>query len=338
MSARTVFSGIQPTGSLTLGNYLGAIRAWVDLQSRQDCIFSIVDLHALTASPDPAALQRRCLDFACQLLACGLDPRSCVLFLQSQVPAHAELAWLLACFTRMGELERMTQYKEKARRHAVNPNAGLFTYPVLMAADILLYRATLVPVGEDQRQHVELARNIAERFNRDRGAVFAVPEVLIGGSVARVRSLTDPSRKMSKTDEDPNSSIALLDSPEAVRSKIRAAVTGSGRGYDGEEASPGIRNLVSLMAALRGTSPQGIASAFGGRGYAAFKEELAETINELLAPIQKAYRMLRSDEAAIAGILENGAERARRRARPVLSAAYQAVGLVLPRTSLQDRT
>jgi len=325
---RVVFSGIQPTGNLTLGNYLGAIRAWVDLQGRQDCIYSIVDLHALTVAPDPAALRSRCLDFACLLIACGLDPDSCVLFLQSHVPEHAELAWLLSCFTRMGELERMTQFKEKTRRNASNLNAGLFTYPVLMAADILLYRAELVPVGEDQRQHVELAREIAARFNRERGAVFTVPEVLIGSSVARVRSLTDPSRKMSKTDEDAKSYIALLDSPQAVRSKIRAAVTGSGRAYDGEEAPPGIRNLVSLMAALRGTSPQGVASAFADRGYAAFKEELAETVNEILAPIRRTYGQLRSDEAALAGILQDGAERARRRAAAVLREAYRAAGLL----------
>ncbi len=339
VNARTVFSGIQPTGSPTLGNYLGAIRAWVELQDRHDCIYSIVDLHALTAAADPAALRGRCLDLGCLLLACGLDPGSCILFLQSQVPEHAELAWLLGCSTRMGELERMTQYKEKARAHAANLTVGLFTYPVLMAADILLYDAALVPVGEDQRQHVELAREIASRFNREHGAVFTLPEVLIGSSVARVHSLSNPARKMSKTDDDPKSYLALLDPPEAVRSKVRAAVTGSGRAYEGEEASAGIRNLVSLMAALRGTAPQSVAAAFAGRGYAEFKEELAETINGFLQPIQKRYGELRADEAAMTEVLEDGARKARRRARPVLSRAYEAAGLVLPRTAFpqQDR-
>ena len=237
MSARTVFSGIQPTGSLTLGNYLGAIRAWVDLQEREDCVFSIVDLHALTVAREPAALRRRWLDFACLCLACGLDPRACILFLQSQVPAHAELAWLLGCFTRMGELQRMTQYKEKAQANATSLNVGLFTYPVLMAADILLYDAALVPVGDDHRQHVELAREIAARFNRACGPVFMVPQAFVGKAGARIRSLVDPARKMSKTDEDPRSYVTL--------------VTGSGRGFRGEDTSPGIENLVSIMAAMR---------------------------------------------------------------------------------------
>ncbi len=328
---RTVFSGIQPSGALTLGNYLGAIRAWVDLQHREDCIYSIVDLHALTMAPDPPALRRRCLDFACLLVACGLDPRACVLFLQSQVPAHAELAWLLGCFTRMGELGRMTQYKEKARRYAANLNAGLFTYPVLMAADILLYGAALVPVGEDQRQHVELAREIAMRFNRACGAVFTLPEMIASNS-PRVRSLTDPAKKMSKTDEDPESYIALLDPPEAVRRKVRAAVTGSGRAFLGDDASPGITNLVSLLAAVRGKTPEEIAAAFEGRGYAQLKDELAEAINALLSPVQIAYGRLRADEAAIWGILEDGARRAGARADVMLRRAYEAVGLVLPGT------
>ncbi len=330
MVARTVFSGIQPSGTLTLGNYLGAIQVWVDLQRREDCLYSIVDLHALTVTPDPAALRSRCLDFGCLLIACGLDPRACILFLQSRVPAHAELAWLLGCFTRVGELERMTQYKEKARSHPGNLNAGLFTYPVLMAADILLYGASLVPVGEDQRQHVELAREIASRFNRACGPVFTVPEVLIGSGSPRVRSLADPARKMSKTDEDPGSYIALLDPPEAVRSKVRAAITGSGRAFAGEEASPGIRNLVALFAAVRGGTPQEIAAGFEGRGYAQLKGELAEAINGLLLPIQRTYRELRPDEAAIRRILEEGALRACARANATLRRAYDAAGLVLP--------
>ncbi len=328
VGARVVFSGIQPTGSLTLGNYLGAIRSWADLQHREDCIFSIADLHALTVSPDPAALRERCLDFACLFVACGLEPDASILFLQSQVPAHAELAWLLGCFTRMGELGRMTQYKEKARRHADNLNAGLFTYPVLMAADILLYDTALVPVGEDQRQHVELAREVAERFNKACGPVFTSPQILLSSSAPRVRSLTDPARKMSKTDDDPESYIALLDPPEAVRRKVRAAVTGSGHAFLGEEASPGIRNLVSLLAAVRETTPQEVAAGFEGLGYAQLKDELAEAINGLLTPIRSAYEKLRPDEAAIRGFLERGARRAGARAYAVLRRAYEAAGLL----------
>ena len=329
MGARTVFSGIQPTGTLTLGNYLGAIQVWMELQDQRDCIYSIADLHALTIAPDPTALRRRCLDFACLLVACGLDSRSCILFPQSQVPAHAELAWLLGCFTRMGELGRMTQYKEKAHRHAANLSAGLFTYPVLMAADILLYGAALVPVGEDQRQHVELAREIATRFNRARGPVFTLPEVMIGSSAPRVRSLTNPAQKMSKTDTDPDSFIALLDSPDDVRRKVRAAVTGSGRAFAGEEASPGIRNLVSLLAEVRGKTPREIVAAFEGRGYAQLKDELAEAIIGLLAPIQSRYGELRPDEAALHRLLEEGARRAGARAALTLRRAYEAVGLIL---------
>ncbi len=328
MSALTVFSGIQPTGSLTLGNYLGAIRPWVDLQRREDCVFSIVDLHALTVAREPAALHRRCLDFAGLCIACGLDPRACILFLQSQVPAHAELAWLLGCFTRMGELQRMTQYKEKARASATLLNVGLFTYPVLMAADILLYDAELVPVGDDQRQHVELAREIAERFNHAFGPVFTVPQALIGKAGARIRSLADPARKMSKTDEDPRGYVALLDPPETVRGKVRAAVTGSGRGFGGEDTSPGVENLVSIMAALRGLTPQEVASAFEGRGYAELKEELSETINALLAPIQGRYEELRADEPGIRLILQEGAGKASARASSTLRRVYEAVGLV----------
>ena len=277
---------------------------------------------------EPAALRRRCLDFACLCIACGLDPRACILFLQSRVPAHAELAWLLSCFTRMGELQRMTQYKEKAQANATSLDVGLFTYPVLMAADILLYDAALVPVGDDQRQHVELAREIAARFNRACGPAFTVPQALVGKAGARIRSLVDPARKMSKTDEDPRAYIALLDPPDAVRSKVRAAVTGSGRGFRGEDTSPGVENLVSIMAAIRGINAQEVASDFEGRGYAELKEELAETINAFIAPIQRKYEELQADEPGIRLILEEGAAKASARASATLRRAYEAVGLV----------
>jgi tryptophanyl-tRNA synthetase len=327
MSGRTVFSGIQPTGSLTLGNYLGALRAWVDLQAQEDCVFCIVDLHALTVAPDPAALRGRSLEFAALCVACGLDPARCILFLQSRVSAHAELAWLLGCVARIGELSRMTQYKEKARRKESGLPVGLFTYPVLMAADILLYDTALVPVGEDQRQHVELAREIAERFNRTYGRVFSVPEALVGATGARIRSLTNPDRKMSKTDEDPMGFVALLDTPDVVRAKVRAAVTGSGRGFHGEDASPGIENLVSIMSALRGGTPAQIAATFEGRGYAQLKEALAEEINAFLLPVQRRFAELRADEAALRLLLHEGAGRASARAAMTLRRAYEAAGL-----------
>ncbi len=325
---RRVFSGIQPSGNLTLGNYLGAIKAWVALQEEAECFFSIVDLHALTSTQDPALLRQRCLDFACLYLACGIDPEWSVLFFQSHVPAHAQLAWLLACTARMGELGRMTQYKEKARRSPKNVNAGLFTYPVLMAADILLYNAELVPVGEDQKQHVELARDLALRFNGTWGPVFTVPEVLIGASGARVRSLSDPSRKMSKSDDDPRGTIALLDSPDAVRSKVKAAVTGSGRGFGAEDGSPGVENLVSIYAGVSGMTSAAVAAAFDGRGYAAFKEELADRLVAFLEPLQKAYADLRRDEGRILALLSHGARTAAARAEATLQRAYDAVGLI----------
>lgn len=332
MSARTVFSAIQPSGSLTLGNYLGAIRGWVALQAQEDCVYSLADLHALTAAPDPQSLRARCMDTLCLCLACGIDPDRSILFLQSHVPAHAELAWLLACSSRMGELRRMTQFKEKTLRNDKGVIVGLFTYPVLMAADILLYGASLVPVGADQKQHVELAREIAVRFNRRYGTVFTIPEPLIG-KTARLRSLVDPGRKMSKSDTDPRGFIALLDPPHAIRSKIRSAVTGSGKGYGEKDGSPGIENLVSIMAAVRGVEVSEVVSTFEGRGYQDFKNELADSLIELLDPIQRAYAETRRDEAALRRVLEEGAARARDRASVILARAYDSVGLVPSRGS-----
>jgi tryptophanyl-tRNA synthetase len=328
LSTNTVFSAIQPSGSLTLGNYLGAIRTWVELQAQEDCIYSLADLHALTAAPDPQALRTRCIDTFCLCWACGVDPARSILFLQSHVPAHAELAWLLASFTHVGELGRMTQYKEKVLRNEKSINVGLFTYPVLMAADILLYGAALVPVGEDQRQHVELAREIALRFNRKYGPVFTIPEPLIGKTTARLRSLADPNKKMSKTDPNPRGYIALLDSPDVVRSKIRAAVTGGGKGYRERDGSPGIDNLVSIMAAVRGVEVSEVVSMHEGRGYKEFKDEVADALIEFLAPVQSAYGQIRQDEGTFRLIFSEGAARARNRASVTLARAYNAVGLV----------
>ena len=328
MSTPVVFSGIQPTGSLTIGNYIGAIRGWIALQHHNDCVFCLVDLHALTIAQDPAALHGRCLDYLSLYLACGVDPERSIVFVQSHVPAHAQMAWLLGCFTSMGELGRMTQYKEKVRRNAKNLSVGLFTYPVLMAADILLYGASLVPVGEDQRQHVELVREIATRFNRRFGPVFQVPEAVIGMSGGRVRSLLDPLRKMSKTDENPRSYIALLDPPDAVRQKIMAAVTGSGRGYGPDDASPGIGNLVSIMASLREVAPETVAAEYEGRGYAVFKKDLSDALIEVIEPIRRRFAEIRGDETALREILARGADRARTRAGPTLARAFEKVGLL----------
>lgn len=328
MSKPVVFSGIQPTGSLTIGNYLGAMRGWITMQHDNDCVFCLVDLHSLTVAQDPAALHGRCLDYLCLYLACGVDPERSVVFVQSHVPAHAQMAWLLGCFTSMGELGRMTQYNEKVRRNAKNLSVGLFTYPVLMAADILLYGASLVPVGEDQRQHVELVREIATRFNRRFGPTFQIPEAVIATSGGRVRSLLDPSQKMSKTDDNPRSYIALLDPPDAVRKKIKEAVTGSGKGYTPDDASPGIGNLVAIMASLREVAPEAVAAEYEGRGYAMFKNDLADALIGFLEPIQKRFAETRGDETALRGVLERGADRARTLARPTLARAFEKVGLL----------
>ena len=328
MSGRAVFSAIQPSGALTLANYLGAIRAWVELQTQEDCVFAVADLHALTTSLEPLEFRRRCIDTLCLCLACGIDPSRSILFLQSHVSAHAELAWILSCSTRMGELGRMTQYKEKAVGSGRSVSLGLFTYPVLMAADILLYGADLVPVGEDQKQHVELAREIALRFNREHGPVFRVPEPMVGKAAGRLRSLADPGKKMSKSDGNPRGFLALLDPPDTVRSKIRSAVTGSGKGYGDQDGSPGIRNLVTIMSAVQAIEASEVISRFEGRGYAEFKDELADAIIQLLSPIQRRFAEIRQNEDRLGFILEDGAARARDCASTTLARAYDAVGIV----------
>ncbi len=284
---KTIFSGIQPSGTLTIGNYIGALRHFPELQDAYNCIYCIVDEHAITVRQTPADLRRRCLELAAIYMASGLDPEKCVIYCQSHVSAHAELAWILNCFTYMGELQRMTQFKDKAARHADNINAGLFTYPVLMAADILLYQADAVPVGADQKQHLEITRDIAQRFNAIYGDVFTVPEPLITKVGGRVMSLQDPTRKMSKSDPE-ECFISLLDEPDAVRRKIKRAVTDS----DGEirydpENKPGVSNLMSIYVAVTGKSFAEIEQEFDGCGYGVFKPAVGEAVVETLRPIRE---------------------------------------------------
>lgn len=322
-----LYSGIQPSGNITLGNYIGALRNFTKLEKDYDCLFGIVDLHALTLRQDPAALRRQTQQLAALYIACGLDPQRNIIYCQSHVSAHAELAWILNCFTYMGELSRMTQFKDKSASHADNINAGLFTYPVLMAADILLYHTALVPVGGDQKQHLEITRDIAQRFNAIYGDVFAIPEPYIPKETARVMSLTDPARKMSKSDAE-ESFIALLDDADTVRRKFRRAVTDS----DGEirfdpDNKPGVSNLLMIMAALGHETAEQIAARLQGRGYGALKEEAADLVIASIQPIQQRYQQLLAEKGYIENVLRQNAQRAAALAQRTLRKVYKKVGL-----------
>ncbi|MFO7173375.1 MAG: tryptophan--tRNA ligase [Bacillota bacterium] len=326
---KRVLSGIQPSGVLTIGNYIGAMRQFVALQHEADCFFCIVDLHALTVPQDPEALHRQTLDLAALYLAVGLDPKKVTLFVQSHVPAHAELGWLLQCVAYFGEMSRMTQFKEKsAGKESVT--VGLFTYPALMAADILLYQADLVPVGEDQKQHVELTRDLAQRFNHRFGETFRVPEPLIPKVGARIMSLDDPTKKMSKSNPNPNSYISLLDPPEVIQRKIRRAVTDSEAEvrYD-PERKLAVSNLMEIYSQLAGISLEEVAERYRGKGYGVFKQDLAEVVVSALAPIQERYRELR-ESPELLRILDEGAEKAAAVAEATLRTVKERMGLVLP--------
>ncbi len=326
-SKATLFSGIQPSGRLTIGNYIGALKSWAELQHRYDCLFALVDMHAITVHQDPAALRERCYEFLCLYIACGIEPERNILFVQSHVPAHAQLAWILNCSTYVGELNRMTQFKDKSRRHGDNINAGLFDYPVLMAADILLYDTQLVPVGNDQKQHLELTRNVAQRFNGRYGEVFTVPEPYIPEVGARVMSLQDPSAKMSKSDDNAKNYIALLDEPGEVARKLKRAVTDTGSEvrYDAVD-KPGISNLMTIHAAVTGESMAAIERTYAGQGYGRFKQDTADAVVAWLEPLQARYRALREDRGALTAILRRGAEAAAERAARVLDRVTDAVG------------
>lgn len=323
-----LLSGIQPSGNLTIGHYLGALRNWVLLQRNYDCLFVLVDLHAITVRQEPAKLRRRCLDFLALYLACGIDPEESTIFVQSHVPQHAELAWVLNCFTYMGELNRMTQFKDKSRKHEDNINAGLFSYPVLMAADILLYQTNLVPVGADQKQHLELTRDLAERFNNAYSETFAVPEPYIPPVGARIMSLQDPTNKMSKSDENDKNYIALLDPLDVAASKIKRAVTDSGTTVEYDESRPGISNLVTIYSSLTNDSFDAIRDRYSGKGYAEFKADLAEIVVEWLRGLQDKYNAIIHDKAYLEGLLNKGAEHARARANRTLKKVYRKVGFI----------
>ena len=325
---KRIFSGIQPTGCITLGNYVGALKNWVELQHDYDCLFSVVDLHSITVRQDPIELRKRCVDFLTQYLAAGIDGEKNIVYFQSHATQHAELAWILNCFTYMGELSRMTQFKDKSAKHENNINAGLFTYPVLMAADILLYQTDLVPVGQDQMQHLELTRDIAIRFNNLYGDTFTVPEGFIPKAGARIMSLQEPTSKMSKSDPNENGYISILDTPEAIVRKIKRAVTDSDNEVAYKEGKDGINNLISIYASVTKKSIADVEKEFASVGYGVFKNAVAEAVVEELRPIRERYEDLKKNKDYIEKVYKTGAERASYLATKTLAKVYRRVGFV----------
>jgi len=323
-----IFSGIQPTGYITLGNYLGALKNWVNLQNDYNCIFSVVDLHSITVRQESAALRKRCMDFLTQYLACGIDGEENIVFFQSHVSAHAELSWILNCYTYMGELNRMTQFKDKSAKHADNINAGLYTYPVLMAADILLYQTDLVPVGIDQKQHLELCRDIANRFNGVYGEVFKIPEPYIPKEAAKIMSLQEPTSKMSKSDPNVNGFISILDDPDTIRRKFKRAVTDSEGVIAYRDGKDGINNLLNIYSAVTGQSVENALSEFEGLGYGALKERVAEAVIEELRPMQERYADLSKNKDYINKIYTEGAKRASYLASKTMRKVHRKLGYV----------
>ena len=323
---QVIFSGIQPSGMLTIGNYIGALSRFSQLQDDYDCIYCVVDEHAITVRQNPADLRRRCLELIALYIASGLDPEKSILYCQSHVSAHAELAWILNCYTYMGELSRMTQFKDKSAKHAENINAGLFTYPVLMAADILLYQTNLVPIGADQKQHLELCRDIAQRFNGVYGDVFTIPEPLISKTGARVMSLQEPEKKMSKSDLG-EGSIFLLDDPDTIRRKIKRAVTDSDSTirFDPEN-KPGVSNLLSIISALSGESMDSICAELDGQGYGALKSRASDCVIAALEPLQSEFKRLIADKEYLFGVLNGSAEKAAYLAAKTLRKVQKKVG------------
>ncbi|HET9322476.1 MAG TPA: tryptophan--tRNA ligase [Gaiellaceae bacterium] len=324
-----IFSGIQPTGSKHFGNYSGGFRQYAATQELGDAFFCIVDLHSITVDYDPDDLRERTLDLAAMLFATGLDPERSTVFLQSQVTAHAEAAWLLGSVTSFGELRRMTQFKEKSEQQEF-VSAGLFTYPALMAGDILLYQTDLVPIGDDQRQHLELARNIAERFNSRFGETFRVPGARYPEIGARIMDLQEPERKMSTTLGTPQGTLQLLDPPDTLRKKVKTAVTDSGTDVRRAPEKAGITNLIDIMAVATGEEPEAIESRYDGSGYGRFKADVAEAVVEVVVPIQERYNALRSDDAELRRLLARGADKAREASAPTLEAMYERMGFVKP--------
>ncbi len=324
----SLFSAVQPSGAVTIGNYIGAIRNFVKLQDEYNCIYAVADLHAITVRQEPAVLRRNTLELMALFLACGIDPKKCVLFVQSHVPAHCELAWVLNTISYPGELSRMTQFKDKSAKHAENVNMGLMDYPVLMAADILLYQAALVPVGADQKQHLELTRDLAIRFNNRYGQTFTVPDgYILKDSGARIMSLADPSKKMSKSDDNPNAFVTMGDDRDSILRKFKRAVTDSDSEirYDPEN-KPGVSNLLTIYHAFTGKSLADSEREFAGKGYGEFKEAVGEAVADALAPIQAEKARLLADKAYVNSIISEGDNAAFRMARKTLSKVYRKIG------------
>ncbi|MBR2742018.1 MAG: tryptophan--tRNA ligase [Clostridia bacterium] len=332
---KIILSGIQPSGAITLGNYLGAVSNWVKLQndpeSLYECYYMVADLHALTVRQEAKVLRKRVLDTYALLIACGLDPEKTMVFIQSQVPAHAELAWILSCYTQFGELSRMTQFKDKAQKHKDNVNAGLFTYPVLMAADILLYQADLVPVGIDQKQHLELARDVAIRFNNTYSPTFKVPEPFTVKETSKIMSLTDPTKKMSKSDTNENSTIAILDDRDTIIRKFKRAVTDSFaeiRFAPGEEGREGVTNLLSIYSAVTGRAMDACVSEFSGKGYGDLKLAVGEAVSDALAHVRERFAEVSADKAYLERMYTENSQRAQYISNKTLSKVYRKVGLI----------
>lgn len=328
MEKKVVFSGVQPSGALTIGNYIGAIKNWVELQDEYDCYYCIVDLHAITVPQEPKNLRKNTLDVLALYLACGMDPEKSTLFIQSHVSAHAELTWVLNSISYMGQLNRMTQYKEKSKKSEENLNAALFTYPVLMAADILLYQADLVPVGQDQKQHLELARDLAERYNNKYSPTFKVPEPLIKKEGARIMSLQNPDVKMSKSDIDENGYILILDDEDAIRRKIKRAVTDSLGKVSYNDEQKGLKNLLNIYSVFSQEKVEDIVKKYEGEGYGKFKADLAEVVVEGLKPVREKYKEIRSNKDYLEKVYKEGAEKAEYASMKTLRKVYKKTGFI----------
>ena len=323
---KVLYSGMQSTGNLTLGNYLGALKNWITLSDEYECFYSVANMHSITVRQNPAELRKHARELLTLFIAAGIDPEKNCIYYQSHVPAHAELAWILNCYTYMGELSRMTQFKDKSAKHADNINAGLFTYPVLMAADILLYQADVVPVGIDQMQHLEITRDIAQRFNSIYGDVFTIPEAYVVKVGAKIMSLQEPSRKMSKSDENPNGSIYLMDDPDTIMRKFKRAVTDSEGQIRYRDEQPGIKNLISIYCACTGKTPEEVEREFDGRGYGEFKPAVGEAVISVLKPLQERVAELTRDKAYIDSVIKNNAEKADYVANKTLRKVQKKVG------------
>ena len=326
---KVILSGMQPTGGLHIGHLTGALRNWVEFQSEFECYYTIVDLHAITVRQEPAKLRQWTLDLAATFIAAGINPEQAHIFVQSHVPEHTQLAWVLNCFTGMGECSRMTQFKDKSQKYPENVNVGLFAYPVLMAADILLYQADLIPAGADQKQHLELTRNLAERFNNLYSPTFKVPEPYIPKIGAKIMNLQNPTKKMSKTDEAQLGVLYLTDTPEQIKNKINRAVTDSGSEIKFSDTKPGISNLITLYHIATGKSIEQIEQEFAGRGYGEFKKAVGEALVEFLEPFRNRYKELRAEEGYLFDVLRKGAEQARVVAQKTLRKVYKKIGFVM---------